>query len=298
MSAWKVRETTRLAGLPARQPHETCAGMQQNVEANLPSGTRLVVYTTADVKARLEQSFPWSHRVAAEQPSSAQENKREGWELPRSVVALTRAAAQEGALPEGCGSTLQPAAASTAKTEPIAVGCGSSQPQAAASSAAGEPARDTSPAQAQQVVLYELDWQDYCTNGRRHDRLLRPPCDLLLVADVVRCCCCCSISSTASSLCLASGLGLQVYEAEAMSSLLRCMWQLSGPDTTVLLAYYERSKAAHRVFWDLLPLHFTATKVPEALYGASQHPAGVGLFQLGRLDSIRQAQTEADLPHR
>ena len=36
------------------------------------------------------------------------------------------------------------------------------------------------------VLLCELDWQDYCRRRAVHDARLRPPFDLLLVADVVR----------------------------------------------------------------------------------------------------------------
>ena len=52
-------------------------------------------------------------------------------------------------------------------------------------------------AQQTQVMLYELDWQDYGAHREQHDRKLRPPLDLLLVADVVSpglsSCACCAV---------------------------------------------------------------------------------------------------------
>ena len=87
----------------------------------------------------------------------------------------------------------------------------------------------------------------------------------------------------------------QVYVAELVGSLLECMWRLTGPASTILLAYYRRDAAAHDAFWQLMPAYFTTSKVPEASYGASQHPAGAGLFLLARNESIlhRQEHTAA-----
>lgn len=76
---------------------------------------------------------------------------------------------------------------------------------------------------------------------------------------------------------------LQVYIEELMEPLVQCMHKLCSQKSTVLLAYYERSKAAGAVFWKLLPNFFTFQKVPEASFGAGAHPDHVGLFLLRKL---------------
>ena len=91
-----------------------------------------------------------------------------------------------------------------------------------------------------------------------------------------------------------------MYAEELVDSLLECMWCLSGPDTHILLAYYERGAAAHRRFWRAVPTYFLAArKVPEDSYGASKHPAGAGLFVLHRRDAVctdQTLQSDAGLP--
>ena len=76
---------------------------------------------------------------------------------------------------------------------------------------------------------------------------------------------------------------MQVYIADLMKPLLQCMQQLSSRDTIVLLAYYERSATAARVFWDLLPAYFSCTKIPESSFGARLQSNDVGLFKLQKL---------------
>lgn len=83
-------------------------------------------------------------------------------------------------------------------------------------------------------------------------------------------------------------LRAQVYVAELVPALLECMWHLSGADSTILLAYYNRSASAHRAFWELFPSYFRCppAKVPEDSYGARLHPDDVGLFRLQRNECI------------
>lgn len=76
----------------------------------------------------------------------------------------------------------------------------------------------------------------------------------------------------------------QVYVAELAEPLLNSMWSLSDAASIILFAYYERSKAAHARFWDLLPSYFNVEKIPESSYGQNEHAAGIGLFRLHRLE--------------
>ena len=71
-----------------------------------------------------------------------------------------------------------------------------------------------------------------------------------------------------------------MYEEKEVPYLLECMWRVSSLHTMVLLAYYRRSESAHRAFWEQLPRFFSASKIPEASYGAGPHPAEAGLFRL------------------
>ena len=77
---------------------------------------------------------------------------------------------------------------------------------------------------------------------------------------------------------------MQVYIAELMEPLLRCMHDLSAVHTLTLFAYYERSATAGKVFWDLLPTYFAHRKIPEQSYGARPHADNLGLFELTRID--------------
>ncbi|KAK9820195.1 hypothetical protein WJX72_007349 [[Myrmecia] bisecta] len=101
------------------------------------------------------------------------------------------------------------------------------------------------------VRIEELDWQEDV-------RFLEPPYDVLLVADVV-------------------------YVVELMEPLLKCMAALSTPRTKVIFAYYERSAAAAREFWSLIPDYFTWQKVPDASYGAPPHADNLGIFLLTKV---------------
>lgn len=76
---------------------------------------------------------------------------------------------------------------------------------------------------------------------------------------------------------------MQVYIAELMEDLLKCMHGLASEQTLILFAYYERSATAGKVFWDLLPDFFSLRKIPEQSYGAKPHPENLGLFQLTKI---------------
>ena len=75
-------------------------------------------------------------------------------------------------------------------------------------------------------------------------------------------------------------LGLQVYEPDAMQSLLECIHAVSGPSSTILLAYYKRFAQAGERFWRLLPQYFEFEKIPETIFGAKAQPDNLGLFRL------------------
>lgn len=83
----------------------------------------------------------------------------------------------------------------------------------------------------------------------------------------------------------------QVYIEELMEPLLKCMARLCSRDTLVYLAYYERSAAATKRFWSLLPRYFAYEKIDDKSYGAAEHGMDVGVFRLRLLEN-----PEAPLP--
>jgi hypothetical protein len=89
---------------------------------------------------------------------------------------------------------------------------------------------------------------------------------------------------------------MQVYIADLMLPLVNCMASLVGEGSLIYLAYYERSAAAAKLFWEILPKYFTFEKVLEERYGASFHPCDVGVFQLHLIPQhARKEGTPADV---
>ena len=142
------------------------------------------------------------------------------------------------------------------------------------------PRREPHNSSATQLIVHELDWQAYCRDWESHNRQLKPPLDLLLVADVVRFCPCLPQEFRARAV--SHSNGVQVYAEELVPSLLECMWHLTASHSMILLAYYQRGAAAHQKFWQFLPHFFAYSKILEESYGANPHPRDVGLFTLTR----------------
>ena len=74
--------------------------------------------------------------------------------------------------------------------------------------------------------------------------------------------------------------GVQVHILELASVLLECLLALCHPHSIISLAFYERSKVAGDLFWQLLPERFTAPKMPEESFGMEQQADNLGLFEL------------------
>ncbi len=87
-----------------------------------------------------------------------------------------------------------------------------------------------------------------------------------------------------------------MYIAHLMLPLVKCMASLVDERSLIYLAYYERSAAAAKQFWEILPKYFTFEKVLEERYGASFHPSDVGVFQLRLIpEHMRKEGTPADV---
>lgn len=76
-----------------------------------------------------------------------------------------------------------------------------------------------------------------------------------------------------------------MYIESLMEPLLKCMARLCNRETLVYLAYYERSAAATKRFWSLLPRYFAYEKIEEKSYGAAEHGMDAGVFRLRLLEN-------------
>lgn len=90
---------------------------------------------------------------------------------------------------------------------------------------------------------------------------------------------------------------LQVYVVELAEPLLRCMWQLCDLNTVILLAYYQRSPSAHKIFWQLLPSFFYYKRIvvneKAVKENASQQVSHTGLFQLSARQQVDEHVSQA-----
>eukprot|EP00884_Botryococcus_braunii_P001696 jgi/Botrbrau1/11527/Bobra.0393s0006.1 len=231
---------------------EECMGaLIQNVKANLPDGVELRTKWTGELppprRRSLDLSGPLTSRSRTPPPFGAPPGQS-GWDLPATVVA-TVASEMANRLhlreePSEHEASRQPLAAPPPPPHSHYVLSGEEEvPEGAPpwlTGWAGHLMGD--------LRVEELDWQ-------QDPAFLDPPFEVLLIADVV-------------------------YIADLMEPLLKCMAALCTPDTLVYLAYYERSAAATKEFWRLLPLYFSWEKIDEKGYGASEHGQDVGLFRL------------------
>ena len=188
--------------------------------------------------------------------------------------------------PEPCGR-----ASSSDTSQPVQGSCvdaGASQPSESLSAQQlGDQQSSATAEHSTTVLVAELDWD-------RDASALSLPFDVVLIADVVSCslpdCCCCIcafqamlLKRTSWFLCqtrLEVCVYLQVYLPEAMQSLLECIHAVSGPSSTILLAYYKRFAPADEQFWKLIPRYFEFEKIPEATFGAKAQPDNLGIFRL------------------